>query len=136
MEYANLGRSGLKVSRICLGTLTFGHRQWRDYVLDEEESRPIIRRALEMGINFFDTADMYSMGVSETITGRALRDFARREDVVLATKVYFPMSQSPNGRGLSRKHIIEAVEASSLYFAPFQLNRETKNKPTPVSAEQ
>jgi 1-deoxyxylulose-5-phosphate synthase len=140
MEYANLGRSGLKVSRICLGTLTFGHRQWRDYVLDEEESRPIIRRALEMGINFFDTADMYSMGVSETITGRALRDFARREDVVLATKVYFPMSQSPNGRGLSRKHIIEAVEASlrrleTEYIDLYQIHRWDETTPIEETME-
>jgi len=140
MEYTNLGRSGLKVSRICLGTLTFGHRQWRDYMLDEEESRPIIQRALELGINFFDTADMYSMGVSEAITGRALRDFARREDVVLATKVYFPMSQSPNGRGLSRKHIVEAVEASlrrleTDYIDLYQIHRWDETTPIEETME-
>jgi aryl-alcohol dehydrogenase (NADP+) len=80
--------------------------------LDEEQSRPFVRRALGLGINFFDTADMYSLGVSEEVTGRALRDFARRDEVVLATKVYFPMGEGPNGRGLSRKHILEAIDAS------------------------
>jgi len=112
MQYVNLGRSGLKVSRICLGMMTYGTPEWRDWVLDEESSRPIIRRALELGINFFDTADMYSLGVSEEVTGRALRDFARREEVVLATKVYNPMSDDPNDRGLSRKHIMDSIDAS------------------------
>ncbi len=112
MEYVNLGRSGLKVSRICLGTLSYGTPAWRDWVLPEEESRPFIKRALELGINFFDTADMYSQGVSEEILGRALRDFARREEVVIATKVYFPTGEGPNQRGLSRKHIMDAVDAS------------------------
>ncbi|RMF38060.1 MAG: aldo/keto reductase, partial [Chloroflexi bacterium] len=112
MEYVNLGRSGLKVSRICLGTLSYGTPAWRDWVLPEDESRPFIKRALELGINFFDTADMYSNGVSEEILGRALRDFARREEVVIATKVYFPTGEGPNQRGLSRKHIMDAVDAS------------------------
>ncbi|MDX1615211.1 MAG: aldo/keto reductase [Candidatus Promineifilaceae bacterium] len=112
MDYVNLGRSGLKVSRLCLGTLTFGTPKWRDYVLNEEESRPLIRRALELGINFFDTADMYSLGVSEEVVGRALRDFAKRSDVIIATKVYFRMSQRPNDRGLSRQHIMDAVDKS------------------------
>lgn len=112
MDYVNLGGSGLKVSRICLGTLTFGNPSWRNYILDEHHSRPIIKRALELGINFFDTADMYSIGESERVVGKALRDFSRREDVVIATKVYFPMSEDPNGRGLSRKHIFEAIDAS------------------------
>ena len=112
MEYVNLGRSGLKVSRICLGMMTYGAPKWRDWVLDEESSRPIIRRALELGVNFFDTADMYSMGASEEVTGRALRDFARREEVVLATKVYHPLSDDPNDRGLSRKHIMDSIDAS------------------------
>jgi aryl-alcohol dehydrogenase (NADP+) len=92
--------------------MTYGTPEWRDWVLDEESSRPIIRRALELGINFFDTADMYSLGVSEEVTGRALRDFARREEVVLATKVYNPMSDDPNDRGLSRKHIMDSIDAS------------------------
>ncbi|HMT21727.1 MAG TPA: aldo/keto reductase, partial [Promineifilum sp.] len=112
MEYVNLGQSGLKVSRICLGMMTYGTPAWREWVLDEEQSRPIIRHALEAGINFFDTADMYSVGVSEEVTGRALRDFARREEVVLATKVYFAIGQGPNGRGLSRKHIMDAIDGS------------------------
>ena len=112
MQYVNLGRTGLKVSRICLGTLTYGSPEWRPYVLDEERSRPFIRRALELGINFFDTADMYSRGVSEEVVGRALRDFARRDDVVIETKVFYPMSDSLNDRGLSRKHVMAAVENS------------------------
>jgi 1-deoxyxylulose-5-phosphate synthase len=112
MEYVNLGRSGLKVSRICLGMMTYGTPEWREWVLDEEESRPFIRRALDLGINFFDTADMYSLGVSEEVTGRALWDLARRDEVVLATKVYFAIGRGPNGGGLSRKHIMEAIDAS------------------------
>jgi 1-deoxyxylulose-5-phosphate synthase len=112
MEYVNLGRSGLKVSRICLGMMTYGTPEWREWVLDEEGSRPFIRRALDLGINFFDTADMYSLGVSEEVTGRALRDFARRDEVVLATKVYFAIGRGPNGGGLSRKHIMEAIDGS------------------------
>jgi 1-deoxyxylulose-5-phosphate synthase len=112
MEYVNLGRTGLKVSRICLGMMTYGTPAWRDWVLDEEASRPIIKRALELGINFFDTADGYSRGVSEEVTGRALRDFARREEVVVATKVFFPTSDKPNAGGLSRKHIMEGIDNS------------------------
>ncbi len=113
MEYVNLGKTGLKVSRICLGMMTYGSSQWRPWVLDEAESRPFIRRALELGINFFDTADMYSRGVSEEVLGRALRDLGvRRSEVVIATKVYFPMSDDPNDRGLSRKHILDAIDAS------------------------
>ncbi len=112
MEYVNLGRTGLKVSRICLGTMTYGTPNWRPWVLDEEESRPFFRRALELGVNFFDTADMYSLGVSEEVTGRALRDFSRREELVIASKVYFPMGDGPNQGGLSRLHIIRAVEDS------------------------
>lgn len=112
MEYVQIGDSGLKVSRVCLGTLTFGDKAWREYMLDVEQSRPIIERALDLGINFFDTADMYSLGASEEIVGRVLGELTRRSDVVLATKVYFPMSNDPNDRGLSRKHILEAVDAS------------------------
>jgi aryl-alcohol dehydrogenase-like predicted oxidoreductase len=112
MEYTRLGRTGLKVSRICLGCMTYGTSKWRDWVLDEEPSRPFIQRALEMGINFFDTADMYSAGASEEVLGRALKDFARREEVVIATKVYNPMGDGPNDRGLSRKHIFDAIDAS------------------------
>jgi aryl-alcohol dehydrogenase (NADP+) len=112
MQYVNLGCSGLKVSRICLGTMTYGSSKWRPWVLDESESRQFYQQALESGINFFDTADMYSQGVSEEVTGRALRDFTRREEVVIATKVYFPTGEKPNQRGLSRLHIMQAVEDS------------------------
>lgn len=112
MQYVNLGRSGLKVSRICLGTMTYGSSQWRKWVLDEEDSLPFIQRALELGVNFFDTADAYSIGQSEEILGRAIAEFARREEVVIATKVYFPMGDSPNQRGLSRVHIHTAIDNS------------------------
>ncbi len=112
MDYVNLGRTGLKVSRICLGTMTYGSSAWRDWVLDEPESRPFIKRALEAGINFFDTADIYSNGASEEVLGRALRDFASRDEVVIATKVFNPMGPGPNDRGLSRKHIMSAIDAS------------------------
>ncbi len=112
MQYVNLGRTGLKVSRICLGTMTYGSPAWREWVLDEAASRPFIKRALELGINFFDTADMYSLGASEEVVGRALRDFAKRDAVVLATKVFNPMGDGPNDRGLSRKHIMSAIDAS------------------------
>jgi aryl-alcohol dehydrogenase-like predicted oxidoreductase len=111
MELVRLGNTGLKVSPICLGTMTYGDPKWRDWVLDEQASRPFIKRALEGGINFFDTADMYSHGVSEEVVGRALKDFAdKREAYVLATKVFFPL----DGRhgGLSRKHIAHAIDDS------------------------
>jgi aryl-alcohol dehydrogenase (NADP+) len=113
MDYVRLGSTGLKVSRICLGTMTYGSSKWRDWVLDEDESRPFIRRALELGINFFDTADMYSVGASEEILGRALKDFGPgRDRVVVATKVFNPMGDDPNQRGLSRKHIMHAIDDS------------------------
>lgn len=113
MEYVRLGSTGLKVSRICLGTMTYGSKKWREWVLEEEESRPFIQRALELGINFFDTADMYSIGASEEVVGRAIKDFSpSRENVVLATKVFNPMGEGPNERGLSRKHIMHAIDNS------------------------
>lgn len=112
MQYSNLGKSGLKVSRLCLGTMTYGSSTWRDWVLDEQKSRPFFKRALELGINFFDTANMYSNGLSEEVLGRAMRDFARRDEVVIATKVYFPMEDHPNSGGLSRKHIFHAIDDS------------------------
>ena len=113
MEYVNLGKAGVKVSRICLGAMTYGSKKWREWVLEEEEGRPFIRRALELGINFFDTADMYSDGVSEEILGRALKDFGgSRDRVVIATKVFNPMGDDPNQRGLSRKHIRHAIDDS------------------------
>ncbi len=112
MQYLNLGRSGLKVSRLCLGTMTYGTPAWRPWVLGEDDGRPFIRRALELGITFFDTADVYSLGVSEEVLGRALRDFSTRDRVVIATKAFFPMGDGPNDRGLSRKHLLDAVDAS------------------------
>ena len=112
MDYIRLGSTGLKVSRLCLGCMTYGSKKWRDWVLEEAESRPFFRRALEMGINFFDTADMYSVGVSEEITGRALKEFAQRDKVVIATKVFNPMGDEPNQKGLSRKHIHHAIDDS------------------------
>ena len=113
MEYVRFGGTGLKVSRICLGCMTFGRPSERwPWALDEEGSRPLIRQALELGINFFDTADMYTTGASEEILGRALRDFATRDSVVIATKVNWPMGPGPNDGGLSRKHILSAIDAS------------------------
>jgi aryl-alcohol dehydrogenase (NADP+) len=113
MELVNLGRAGVKVSRLCLGCMTYGSSRWRPWVLDEEASLPFYRRAWEAGINFFDTADMYSKGASEEVLGRALRTLAiPREQVVVATKVFYPTGESPYERGLSRKHIRHAIDAS------------------------
>jgi aryl-alcohol dehydrogenase-like predicted oxidoreductase len=112
MKYVSLGRTGVKVSRICLGCMSYGTPTWRPWVLDEAASMPFFRRAVEAGINFFDSADMYSLGVSEEVTGRALREYARRDEVVIATKVFFPTSPGPNMGGLSRKHIQQACEDS------------------------
>ncbi|NMB18439.1 MAG: aldo/keto reductase, partial [Erysipelothrix sp.] len=113
MEYIKLGNSGLEVSRICLGGMSFGTDNWiHDWVLDEKESREIIKRALELGINFFDTANVYSLGVSEEIMGRSLNDFANRDEVVIATKVHHPMREGVNAKGLSRKAIMQEVNAS------------------------
>jgi len=113
MQYAKLGAAGIKVSRVCLGTMTYGSSCWRPWVLDEEASRPLIKQAIDAGINFFDTADMYSLGASEEVLGRALKDFGPgREQLVIATKVFYPMGDSPNDRGLSRKHIMAAIDAS------------------------
>ncbi|MFC6879908.1 MULTISPECIES: aldo/keto reductase [Actinomadura] len=113
MEQVRLGTSGLKVSRVCLGMMSYGDPASREWFLGEDAAEPIVRRAVEGGVTFFDTADMYSLGKSEEITGRLLpRFFARRDDYVLATKVYFPMSDAPNDRGLSRKHVMASIDAS------------------------
>ena len=112
MEYTRFGKTGLKVSRLVLGCMTYGDPKWREWVLDEAGSRPFIKKALEAGINFFDTADMYSLGASETILGRALKEFARRDEVVIATKVHHAMGPGVNQRGNSRKHIMEGIDAS------------------------
>ncbi|MCI0618008.1 aldo/keto reductase, partial [bacterium] len=112
MKFTNLGKSGLKVSRICLGMMTYGSPSWRSWIMSEEQGRPIINRAKELGINFYDTANMYSVGVSEEILGRAIKDWGGRDQWVIATKVFFPMSDAPNDRGLSRKHILASIDAS------------------------
>jgi aryl-alcohol dehydrogenase (NADP+) len=141
MDYVNLGHTGLKVSRICLGTMTYGSRKWREWVLEEEESLPFIRRALELGINFFDTADMYSLGRSEEILGRALKEFGpERERVVVATKLFQPMSDDPNQRGLSRKHIHHAVDNSLRrlqldYIDLYQIHRFDPHTPIEETIE-
>jgi aryl-alcohol dehydrogenase-like predicted oxidoreductase len=113
MEYIRFGATGMKVSRICLGCMSYGgpNERWK-WALDEEQSRPFIKRALDLGINFFDTADVYSFGMSESILGRALKDFTKREDVVIATKVRSEMGPGPNDQGLSRKHILSSIDAS------------------------
>ncbi|MBC8166250.1 MAG: aldo/keto reductase [Bryobacteraceae bacterium] len=135
MQYTRLGSTGLKVSRLCLGCMTYGAKKWREWVLEEEESRPFIQRALELGINFFDTADMYSLGVSEEILGRALRDFGPgRDKVVVATKLYQPMNEDPNGKGLSRKHIMHSIDDSlrrlgTDYIDLYQIHRFDRETP-------
>ena len=133
MQTTHLGRTGLKVSRICLGTMTYGSPAWRDWVLDEAASRPFLKRAVEAGITFFDTADIYSQGASEEVVGRALRDFAgKRESYVLATKVFFPVD-GHNG-GLSRKHILHAIDDSlrrlgTDYVDLYQIHRFDNDAP-------
>ena len=112
MQYTTLGSTGLTVSRICLGCMSYGDPAWRPWVLNESAAQPFFKLALDSGINFFDTADMYSKGVSEEITGRALRSMANMEEIVLATKCFYPMTDRPNMGGLSRKHIVQACEAS------------------------
>ncbi len=121
MKYTTLGRTGLTVSRIALGCMSYGSPSWRPWVLDEAAAQPFFRRAIELGINFFDTADMYSLGLSEEVTGRALRKYGRLDELVVATKVYFPMrgevqadmrGGAPNMSGLGRKHLVQACEAS------------------------
>src|ERR1700723_3417113 len=114
MDYIKLGSTGLEVSRICLGCMTFGipDRGAHTWTLDDEKSRPIIKRALELGINFFDTANVYSDGTSEEIVGRALKDFATRDEVVIATKVFNRMRPGPNGAGLSRRAILSEIDHS------------------------
>ena len=140
MDYVRLGSSGLKVSRLCLGTMTYGTPNWRPWVLDEATSRPFIKRALEHGINFFDTADMYSRGASEEVLGRALKEFARRDEVVIATKVFYPVDGHANGGGLSRKHIMAAIDASLTrlgmdYVDLYQIHRFDDHTPIDETLE-
>ena len=113
MQYTNLGKIGMKVSRLCLGMMSYGSPTWREWVLNEEQAKPFVRRALDAGINFFDTADVYSLGESEKITGNLLKFFGvRRENVIVATKVHGQMSEDVNARGLSRKHILDSIDKS------------------------
>jgi aryl-alcohol dehydrogenase (NADP+) len=140
MQYVRLGNTGLRVSRICLGTMTYGASSWRDWVLNEDDSKPFFKRALEAGVNFFDTADVYSLGASEEVTGRALKEFARRDDVVIATKVFSPMGGGPNQRGLSRKHIFESIDNSlrrlqTDYIDLYQIHRWDAHTPIEETLE-
>jgi 1-deoxyxylulose-5-phosphate synthase len=141
MEYIRLGNTGLKVSRLCLGTMTYGkpNERWK-WALNEEDSRPFIKKALELGINFFDTADIYSYGASEEVVGSALRDFARRDEVVIATKVFNQMSKDPNDQGLSRKHIMRSIDSSlrrlkTDYVDLYQIHRWDYNTPVEETLE-
>ena len=139
MQYVNLGKSGLKVSRLCLGMMTYGSKKWREWVLGEKEAKPFVKRALDAGINFFDTADVYSLGESERITGNLLEDI-KRENIVVATKVYQQMSDDPNDRGLSRKHILDSIDKSLKrlqmdYVDLYQIHRWDYNTPIEETME-
>ena len=143
MDYVNLGRSGLKVSRLCLGCMSYGDtsRGWHgDWVLSEDESRPFIREAVEAGINFFDTANMYSLGASEEVIGRLLPEFTKRDEIVVATKAFLPWRQAPNAGGLSRKALIQAVDDSLTrlgmdYVDLFQIHRWDDTTPIEETME-
>jgi len=141
MQYARLGDTGLKVSRLCLGMMTYGDPSWRTWVLPAEEAKPFVKRSLELGINFFDTADMYSLGKSEEALGAALKEYVpKREDVVVASKVYYAMNDKPNGRGLSRKHIMESIDASlkrlgTNYVDLYQIHRWDTETPIEETME-
>jgi aryl-alcohol dehydrogenase-like predicted oxidoreductase len=141
MDYVNLGSTGLKVSRLCLGAMTYGSKKWREWVLEEEEARPFFRRAIEAGINFFDTADVYSLGVSEEITGRALKEYGpSRDKIVIATKVFSVMGDDPNQKGLSRKHIMHAIDDSlrrlgTDYVDLYQIHRFDPHTPIEETLE-
>lgn len=141
MDTVRLGNTGLKVSRICLGTMTYGTPKWRDWVLDEAASKPFIKRALDAGINFFDTADIYSIGESEVVLGNALKEMApKRERVVIATKLFNPMGSSPNERGLSRKHVMHAIDNSlrrlkTDYVDLYQIHRFDPSTPIEETIE-
>ncbi len=139
MQYTNLGKTGLKVSRLCLGMMTYGSKKWRKWVLDEDQARPFVKRALDGGINFFDTADVYSLGESERMTGNLLKGI-KRETVVVATKVYQQMSDDVNDRGLSRKHILDSIDKSLQrlqmdYVDLYQIHRWDYNTPIEETLE-
>jgi aryl-alcohol dehydrogenase-like predicted oxidoreductase len=141
MTYRNLGSTGTRVSSICLGMMTYGSKKWREWVLEEDEARPLVKMAVEAGINFFDTADVYSLGESEVVTGNLLREFQpRREELVVATKVFNPLSEGVNDRGLSRKHIMASIDASLKrlkmdYVDLYQIHRFDKETPIEETCE-
>jgi aryl-alcohol dehydrogenase-like predicted oxidoreductase len=142
MQYKNLGKSGLVVSRVSLGCMSFGDptKGRHSWILNEEQSRPIIRQAVELGINFFDTANMYGAGTSEEVLGRALKDFAKREEMVVASKVFMPMREDVNGRGLSRKAIMTEIDASLIrlrmdYIDLYQIHRWDETTPIEETLE-
>jgi len=141
MDMVRLGRTGLKVSKICLGTMTYGDSKWRDWVLNEEASKPFFRAAIEAGINFFDTADIYSVGASEIVTGKALKEYAAsREEVVIATKLFNPMGPSANQRGLSRRWVMNAIDNSlkrlqTDYVDLYQIHRFDHDTPIEETVE-
>ncbi len=141
LSTVSLGSTGVRVSPICLGMMTYGAKSWREWVLEEDDARPFVQRAVEAGINFFDTADVYSLGESERITGKLLREFQpRREELVIATKVFNPMSDGPNDRGLSRKHIFASIDASLKrlgvdYVDLYQIHRFDKETPIEETCE-
>ena len=141
LSTVSLGHTGIRISPLCLGMMTYGAKSWREWVLEEEEARPFIRRAVEAGINFFDTADVYSLGESERITGKLLHEYQpRREELVIATKVFNPMSDGHNDRGLSRKHIMASIDASLKrlgvdYVDLYQIHRFDKNTPIEETCE-
>ena len=141
MQYTNLGKTGLKVSRLCLGMMTYGSKKWREWILDEEQAKPFVKRALDAGINFFDTADVYSLGESEKITGNVLRHFGvKRENVIVATKVHGKMSDDANDQGLSRKHIMDSIDKSLKrlqmdYVDLYQIHRWDYNTPIEETME-
>ena len=141
MEYVKFGNTGMKVSRLCLGMMSYGSKKWREWVLEENEARPFVQRALEAGINFFDTADVYSRGVSEEVLGNSLKALgAQRENLVIATKLCNPMSDDVNDRGLSRKHILDSIDRSLArlqmdYVDLYQIHRWDYNTPIEETME-
>jgi aryl-alcohol dehydrogenase-like predicted oxidoreductase len=139
MQYVNLGKTGLRVSRLCLGMMTYGSKKWREWILEEDEAKPFVKRALDAGINFIDTADVYSLGESERVTGNLLKGM-KRENIVVATKVYQQMSDDPNDRGLSRKHILDSIDKSLArlqmdYVDLYQIHRWDYNTPIDETME-
>jgi aryl-alcohol dehydrogenase-like predicted oxidoreductase len=141
MQFSRLGRTGLEVSRICLGMMSYGSLQWRDWILDLDAGRPMVRAAVEAGVNFYDTADVYSLGVSEEFTGKYMREFfTNRDEYVVATKVFSEMGSKPNQKGLSRKHIMDGVDASLKrlgmdYIDLYQTHRWDYNTPIEETME-